>query len=68
MKDERVLTGVILEETESTVNLQTQDETLTIDRNEIEDIAPSKLSLMPEGLIQNLSDEELRDLLAYLMQ
>ncbi|MCA9427889.1 MAG: hypothetical protein KC994_22610, partial [Candidatus Omnitrophica bacterium] len=33
MKDERVLTGVILEETDSTVNLQTQDETLTIDRN-----------------------------------
>ncbi len=68
MRDERVLTGVILEETEKLLNLQTQEEELTIDRDEIEEIVPSKLSLMPEGLIQNLSDEELRDLFAYLRQ
>jgi len=68
MADERVLTGVILEETESRLTLQTQDEELRIERKEIEEIVPSKLSLMPEGLVQNLTDEELRDLFAYMMQ
>jgi putative heme-binding domain-containing protein len=66
--DDRVLTGVVVRETDSTVTLQTQEEEMTLERSEIEEIVPSKLSLMPEGLIQNLTDEELRDLLAYLMQ
>ena len=68
MVDERVLTGVILEETEVMIALQTQEEELTIEKDEIEEIIPSKLSLMPEDLLQNLTDEELRNLFAYLRQ
>jgi putative heme-binding domain-containing protein len=34
--------------------------------NEIETIEPTKVSLMPEGLLSGLSQEETRDLLAYL--
>lgn len=37
-----------------------------VDKGEVESIEPSEISQMPEGLIDPLSEEELRDLIAYL--
>ncbi len=67
LKDGRVLNGLIAAKTERTITLKTQTETLTIDRNEIESIRESSLSLMPEGLLDGLPPEQARDLIAYLM-
>ncbi len=67
LKDGRVLTGLVGEKRERTVGVQTLTEKLVIDRNDIQGIQPSALSLMPEGLLQGLSDQETRDLFAYLM-
>ncbi len=42
-------------------------EPITVNANQVESIKPSNVSQMPKGLIDGLSPDELRDLLAYLM-
>jgi putative heme-binding domain-containing protein len=63
----RVVTGLIVEQTEKTLTLQTQNERVVVDRSEIEEMKGTSSSLMPEGLLTNLSDDQFRDLAAYLM-
>jgi putative membrane-bound dehydrogenase-like protein len=65
-REGRVLTGIVKQETEKTVTLQTQNEKLTLPKNEIETRTTSPLSMMPEGLLEKLTNEEVRDLIAYL--
>ena len=67
MSDGRVLNGLVRRQTDRTLTLQTQTEALTLDREEIEEVKPSPLSLMPEGLLDPLGEDEVRDLIAYLM-
>ena len=67
LHDGRVLNGIIASQTEKIVTLQTAKDRLTISRSEIDEIVPSSLSLMPDGLLQPLSAEQIRDLVAYLM-
>jgi hypothetical protein len=43
------------------------NETVTLERSAIEQMQESRLSLMPEGLLEGLSEAQRRDLLAYLM-
>ena len=38
----------------------------TILRGEVEEMFTSKTSMMPNGLLNNLTKEEIRDLIAYL--
>jgi hypothetical protein len=40
---------------------------VTINRSDVEEINPSKLSLMPDGLLNSLKPDEVRDLIGYLM-
>ncbi|MFM9960983.1 MAG: PVC-type heme-binding CxxCH protein [Planctomycetaceae bacterium] len=65
--DGRVLMGVITARNQKTVTLITQTDTLTIERVDIAAQKESKLSLMPDGLLQPLSVEQVRDLFTYLM-
>ncbi len=37
-----------------------------VSRNEVESIQPSRVSMMPEGLLNTLTLEEIQDLVAYL--
>ena len=67
LKDGRVLNGVIAAKTERTLTLKTMTELLTIERAEIVSIRESSVSLMPEGLLEALTPEQARHLLAYLM-
>jgi putative heme-binding domain-containing protein len=66
MNDGRVLNGLIKAQTPRTLTLQTQTEALALDRAEIEAIKPSTSSLMPDGLLDNLKRDEVRDLIGYL--
>jgi putative heme-binding domain-containing protein len=66
MKDGRVVTGIIKQENEKVVSVQTQNEVLLVTKSDIEERAKSPVSMMPEGLLVKLSDEEVRDLIAYL--
>jgi putative membrane-bound dehydrogenase-like protein len=65
--DGRILNGLVVSQDEQRVVLQTATERLTILREEIDEISLSTLSAMPEGILQPLKDEQIRDLVAYLM-
>ena len=67
LKDGRVLNGLIAAKTDRTLTLKTMTETLTFERGEIQSVQESSLSLMPEGLLETLTAEQARDLIAYLM-
>jgi hypothetical protein len=49
------------------LTVQTLTERLVVSRTDVEAIRDSELSLMPEGLIDTLTEKEVRDLIAYLM-
>jgi putative heme-binding domain-containing protein len=61
-----VLNGVIVEKSDRTLTLQTPTDCVTIDRGEIDATKPSNLSLMPDGMLKQLTPEQTRDLIAYL--
>lgn len=67
LNDGRVINGIVMAQTPKTLTLQTAKELVTLDRGDIDEIAVSALSLMPDGLLQPLSPEHIRDLFAYLM-
>jgi putative heme-binding domain-containing protein len=66
LADGRVVQGVILAETPHTLTVQTANETIPVAVADIEARKESTLSMMPEGLFDRLSADELRDLVAYL--
>jgi putative heme-binding domain-containing protein len=66
MSDGRTYNGLVKAESPHTLTLQTQTDSLVLDRSEIESIHPSSSSLMPDGLLDPLSPAEVRDLIAYL--
>jgi putative heme-binding domain-containing protein len=66
LKDGEPLTGFITEQTEDTVTLAARDQAHRIPRSRIQSITPQVTSLMPERLLNILTDEEIRDLLAFL--
>ncbi|MDA1274317.1 MAG: DUF1080 domain-containing protein [Verrucomicrobia bacterium] len=65
-KDARVITGIVGQQDAQSVTITTANEALTIPRDEIESINSSEISMMPEGLLANLADQEIRDLIYYL--
>ncbi len=65
--DGRVHSGIIPRETADEIVLQTTDlREIRIRRADIDELQESDTSIMPQGLETRLSEEELRDLLAYL--
>jgi putative heme-binding domain-containing protein len=48
-------------------NMQDPNATVTVNRNNIESMALSKVSMMPTGLLNTLHEEELLDLMAFLL-
>jgi putative heme-binding domain-containing protein len=66
-KDGRSLTGFRADQDAQVVILRTPDgQTLPLPRGVIVSMEPAGTSLMPEGLLSNLSDQQVRDLFAYL--
>ncbi|MFN9602496.1 MAG: dehydrogenase, partial [Planctomycetota bacterium] len=65
--DGEVLNGLIVEESASSIALQVAaDRRVTVQRNDIEAMEPSSVSIMPAGLEQQLTRQELADLIAFL--
>ena len=67
LKGGRVVSGVIPEENERSVTVRSPAETVTLDTKEIEKRETMPVSLMPEGLFNVIGEEEVRNLVAYLM-
>lgn len=67
LTDGRVLTGLIVEQTPGGMTLvDVEERRYEIATGEIDALEPSPQSLMPEGLLDKLSPQQLRDLFAYL--
>ena len=65
--DGRVLTGMIAGESDAGLTLsRAEKQEDSILRSEIEEIASSGKSLMPEGVEQKITTQEMADLIGYL--
>jgi putative membrane-bound dehydrogenase-like protein len=64
--DGRMISGIIREQSEKSVVIQTANERIVVSREDVEAIKPSTNSMMPEGQLENLAPQEIRDLFAYL--
>ncbi|MEO1525842.1 MAG: PVC-type heme-binding CxxCH protein [Planctomycetota bacterium] len=64
--DGQVITGVVTDQNPNSVTLKTADRKVVIPRVNLDDFRAVKTSLMPEGLIDPLTDDQLKDLFAYL--
>ena len=66
MGDGRVLSGALAASDARTLTLRTPEGETTVDRDDVEEVQRRNESVMPEGLLNGLSDEQVRDLVAYL--
>jgi putative heme-binding domain-containing protein len=62
----RVITGLVVAETEAALTIQTANEKVIVPQGEVENRVQSPLSMMPDGMLQQLTLDQVRDLLAYL--
>jgi putative heme-binding domain-containing protein len=68
LKDGRVETGLLAGEDAQSITLKTENDALKIiQRKEIEELTVQEKSLMPEGLSNNMSVQDFRDLIRYVM-
>lgn len=63
----RVISGVVVSESKTAVTIQTINEQVVVPIGEIADRALSPVSMMPDGMLQTLKTDQVRNLLAYLM-
>lgn len=70
-KDGEQITGRVVNLNDNNVmispNMFDPNEIVSVNRNNVVSMEPSKISLMPEGLINTLREEEILDLVAYLL-
>jgi len=67
----KVLTGLIVEETGDSLRLidnpSAPDKITVVLKTDIEERTPSEVSIMPKGVLNKLTREEIFDLLAYVL-
>jgi putative heme-binding domain-containing protein len=63
----RVITGLIVERLPARLVVQTATERLVLAAEEVETIEDSPVSIMPDGQLDALTKEQVRDLIGYLM-
>ena len=64
--DGRVLTGIVNEVSPQLITVQTAKEQVRLQRTDVEQVKKSPLSLMPDNLLKDLSDQEVLNLIRYL--
>jgi putative heme-binding domain-containing protein len=65
-KDDRVITGIVTKQEAASVTIVTANETIVVPKTDVQTLQQGEISLMPEGLIQSMTDADVRDLVAYL--
>ncbi len=64
---EQTITGFILRESDSEITLIDSAGTeMVVSRDKVKSMEPMALSVMPEGMVSNMTDQELRDLFAFI--
>ncbi|MDW8221431.1 MAG: c-type cytochrome [Gemmatales bacterium] len=67
-KDGKVITGLLAAEDAQTITVRRENNVLeTVQKTNIEDMKIETRSLMPENLDQNITEQEFRDLVSYLL-
>ncbi len=67
LKDDTVQTGFLVTAADAAITLKLPTgQTQTISRDQIKTQQPQPVSLMPEGLLQSLTEQEAADIIAYL--
>jgi putative heme-binding domain-containing protein len=66
LKSGRSISGLVKAETDKTLTMQTQNEVVLVNKADIDERKKSSQSMMPDGLLQMLTDVDVRDLIAYL--
>ena len=66
LKDGRVINGIVKAEDSSTITLQTATDRLVIAVQDVAERQQQSVSMMPEGLLNRLSIQDVRDLVKYL--
>jgi putative heme-binding domain-containing protein len=66
--DGRVITGLVESENQRSLTLLTAQDRIVIPTEEIEQRKLADVSIMPTGLLQSLSQHEIRDLFGYLQR
>jgi putative membrane-bound dehydrogenase-like protein len=64
--DSRVITGIVTERTAARLVIQTATDKQIVAADDVESVKDSPLSIMPEGQLDALTREQVRDLIAYL--
>lgn len=67
LKDGRVLNGILHGQSDRTITVAMVGQEVTVDRSDIMKQEQLPVSMMPEGQLLALSDEQVRNLFAYLM-
>ncbi len=66
-RDGQVLMGMVAQQSDGSIELRdANNRVISIDESEIDQIQPSNSSIMPSGLLDDLSLQEISDLMAYL--
>ncbi|WP_162006806.1 PVC-type heme-binding CxxCH protein [Roseimaritima sediminicola] len=67
-RDGRVLTGLFVRQDARSLTLRTINERIVVPVEEIDEHRVSSVSMMPDGLLEPLTDKQIRDLIGYLQQ
>jgi putative heme-binding domain-containing protein len=68
LADGRVVSGLVTARDDRTLSIVTPTERRTFDLADVERVTLTSQSPMPEGLLDRMAPDEIRDLVAYLMQ
>jgi putative heme-binding domain-containing protein len=68
-KDGQTVAGIVTQDTDSAISLKTlAGEVLTLQKGDVASTEVSPLSMMPEGLLATLQEEDVRNMFFYLRQ
>ncbi len=69
LSDGRILVGIVVEKGDAieVYPIKVTEEPIRVSLDDVESIEPSKVSQMPEGLLDRLNADEVRDLVGYVM-
>ena len=66
LNDGRLISGIVREQTPRSIVVQTDRQQVILATEDIEQMKPSKVSMMPEGQLDKMTRDEMRDLFGYL--
>ena len=63
----RTYSGLVIRDTAESVTIQQNTgDPITVSRNEVEELIPSTVSIMPKGLEEALTAQQIADIVAWL--